>query len=97
MQYLSSITALKGQSIPASLGLQPGQWVAQGKRGISTKKGVYMGTVNSTGDHIVVWDMGQPRPEFRHLMTLSRAFVVESNGCGKTRMGLWEGLIKLFS
>jgi len=97
MQYLSSITARHGQEIPASLALQPGQWVRQGSGGLIHRKGVYMGTVNSSGEDVVVWDLGQPRPEFRHLMMVSRAFVVESNRQGKTRQGLWEGLVKLFS
>jgi len=95
--YVSTVTGHKGQSVPDSAVLKPGQWISEGSCGFPTRKGVYMGTVISDGSHVVVWDHGQPRPELRHQMMVSRAFVVSSNQPGRTRSGLMSSLFKLFS
>jgi len=95
--FVSTISGHNGQSVPDSAVLKPGQWISEGTQGFSRRKGVYMGTVISDGNHVVIWDVGQPRPELRHQMMVARAFVVSSNQPGRTRSGLMQSLFKLFS
>ena len=97
MQYLNSITAVQGQSATSGLSLHPGQWIREGYANKVVRKGVYMGTIRSSGEDIVVWDLGQPRSEFRHQMRLMRQFVVESNLPGRKMKNLFGYLARIFS
>jgi hypothetical protein len=56
-----------------------------------------MGTIKSSGEDIVVWDLGQPRSEFRHQMRLMRQFVIESNLPGRKMKNLFGYLSRIFS
>ncbi len=78
MQYTKSIVATRGQDITC-LDMQPGQWIVTGTNGVGTSKGVYMGLINSTDEHVFVWDVGQPRPSFRNEMRLAGAYIKASN------------------
>ena len=97
MQYLNSITGVQGQSATAGLNLHPGQWVREGFGNQVIRKGCYMGTIKSSGEDIVVWDRGQPRPEFRHQMRLMRQFVLESNRPGRKMKNLFDVLARIFA
>ena len=78
MQYTKSIVATRGQDITC-LDMQPGQWIVTGSNGVGTSKGVYMGMINATDEHVIVWDVGQPRPSFRNEMRLAGAYIKASN------------------
>jgi len=78
MQYTKSIIADRGQDITC-LDMQPGQWFITGNNGTPTSKGVYMGKINATDEHVFVWDVGQPRPSFRNEMRLAGAYIKASN------------------
>jgi len=78
MQYTKSIVATRGQDITC-LDMQPGQWIVTGTNGVGTSKGVYMGLINSTDEHVFVWDVGQPRPSFRNEMRLAGKYIKASN------------------
>ena len=78
MQYTKSIVATRGQDITC-LDMQPGQWIVTGSNGVGTSKGVYMGLINSTDEHVFVWDVGQPRPSFRNEMRLAGKYIKASN------------------
>ncbi len=97
MQYLNSITGVKGQPIPASMNLHPGQWVKVSNGKNYGKKGMYIGTVNSTKEQVFVWRKGQSVQEQNHQVRVARAFVTESNRPGRTMNNLWEYLAKIFS
>ncbi len=78
MQYVKSITALHGQDVTA-LDLHGGQWIRTGNNGNVEAKGVYIGKIKATDEHIFVWDTGQARPSFRNEMQLAAKFVKASN------------------
>ena len=76
MQYLNSITGVKGQSIPASMNLHPGQWVKVSNGKNYSKKGMYIGTVNSTKEQVFVWRKGQSVQEQNHQVNLSKSNIL---------------------
>jgi hypothetical protein len=78
MRYVKSVIATHGQDV-VSLDMQPGQWIEVGNSGITEAKGVYMGLINSTDEHVFVWDTGQPRPSFRNEMKLAGMYIKASN------------------
>ena len=78
MQYVKSVVAVHGQDITA-LDMQPGQWIRTGNNGSVEAKGVYMGKIDATEEHIFVWDTGQARPSFRNEMQLASKYVKASN------------------
>jgi len=78
MRYVKSVVANHGQNV-VSLDMQAGQWIEVGNSGITEAKGVYMGLINSTDEHVFVWDTGQPRPSFRNEMRLAGKYIKASN------------------
>ena len=78
MKYVKSIQALDGQDV-TSLDMQSGQHVITGNLGKAEAKGVYMGFINSTEEHVFVWDTGQPRPSFHNEMRLAGKYIKASN------------------
>ena len=78
MRYVKSVIATHGQDV-VSLDMQPGQWIEVGNSGSTEAKGVYMGLINSTDEHVFVWDTGQPRPSFRNEMKLAGMYIKASN------------------
>ena len=78
MRYVKSVIATHGQDV-VSLDMQPGQWIEVGNSGVTEAKGVYMGLINSTDEHVFVWDTGQPRPSFRNEMKLAGMYIKASN------------------
>ena len=95
MQYLNTISALKGQSVTAGQKYHPGQWIQEGYNNEPVRKGVFMGRIKSSGEDVIVWDLGQPRSEFRHLMRVQRQFVIESNRVGRTMKNLFGYLTRI--
>ena len=78
MRYVKSVIATHGQDV-VSLDMQPGQWIEVGNSGVTEAKGVYMGLINSTDEHVFVWDTGQPRASFRNEMRLAGKYIKASN------------------
>ena len=78
MRYVKSVIATHGQDV-VSLDMQPGQWIEVGNSGFTEAKGVYRGKVDSTEEHIFVWDTGQSRPSFRNEMHLAGKYIKASN------------------
>ena len=78
MRYVKSVIATHGQDV-VSLDMQPGQWIEVGNSGFTEAKGVYMGKIDSTEEHVFVWDTGQPRPSFRNEMYLAGKYIKASN------------------
>ena len=78
MRYVKSVIATHGQDV-VSLDMQPGQRIEVGNSGVTEAKGVYMGLINSTDEHVFVWDTGQPRPSFRNEMKLAGMYIKASN------------------
>ena len=89
MMYLNAITGVQGQSVTEGQNFHPGQWIKEGYADKVVRKGVYMGRIKSSGEDVIVWDLGQPRPEFRHLMRVQRQFVIESNRVGRKMKNLF--------
>ena len=78
MKYVKSVIATHGQDV-ASLEMQSGQWITTGNLGRAEAKGVYMGKIQATDEHVFVWDTGQPRPSFRNEMQLAGKYIKASN------------------
>ena len=97
MLYLNALTGKNGQMVTEGQNFHPGQWIREGFRDEVIRKGVFMGRIKSTGEDIVVWDRGQPRPEFRHQMRVMRQFVLESNRPGRKMKNLLDYLARIFA
>ena len=96
MLYLNAITGVQGQNVTEGQNFHPGQWIREGYGDRVVRKGVYLGRIKSTGEDIILWDLGQPRPEFMHQMKVMRQFVKESNLPGRKMKDLFGYLARIF-